>query len=185
MPGSKHLSRRTKIVGTIGPASSSANLIERMIKAGMDVARLNLSHGTHAEHARHIQTIRSVSQRLGLPVAIMMDLPGPKYRTGKLTGDSAVLKKGARVILTTKPVEGNEKVVPVNLTTLPRDVRSGDRVLLDDGAMQLRVLSTSETEVICRVVVGGRLTPGRGIVVPAMRTSSPFVTARINCPGRR
>ena len=179
MPRTKHFSRRTKIIGTIGPASSSVNLIERMIKAGMDVARLNLSHGTHAEHTRHIQTIRSLSQRLGLPVAIMMDLPGPKYRTGKLTGDSAVLKKGAQVTLTTRQVEGNEKVVPVNLPTLPQDVRSGDRVLLDDGAMQLRVLSTSETEVICRVVVGGRLTPGRGIVVPARRTSRPFITEEL------
>ena len=176
MPGTKHFSRRTKIVATIGPASSSATLIERLIRAGMDVARLNLSHGTHSDHARDIQTIRMLSQRLGRPVAIMMDLPGNKYRTGKLRDGSAILKKGAQITLTTRQVEGDEKVVPVNLPTLPQDVSAGDTVLLDDGAMQLRVLDTSGTEVQCRVTVGGRLTPGRGIVVPAMRTSSPFVT---------
>ena len=176
MPRTKYSRRRTKIVATIGPASSSAPLIERLIKTGMDVARLNLSHGTHQDHRRYIQTIRQLSQRLGHPVSIIMDLPGPKYRTGRLKGDSAILKKGARLTLTTRQVAGDEKEVSVNLPTLPQDVRAGNTVLLDDGAMQLRVLSTSGTEVKCRVVVGGRLTPGRGLVVPAMRTSSPFVT---------
>ena len=176
MPRIRLFSRRTKIVATIGPASSSATLIERLIKAGMDVARLNLSHGTHSDHALHIQTVRGLSQRLGRPVAIMMDLPGLKYRTGRLRDGLAILRKGAQVTLTTRQVEGDEKEVPVNLPTLPQDVKVGDTVLLDDGAMELRVLGTSGTEVQCRVVVGGRLTPGRGIVVPAMRTSSPFVT---------
>jgi len=106
----------------------------------------------------------------------MMDLPGLKYRTGRLRDGSAILRKGAQVTLTTRQVEGDEKEVPVNLPTLPQDIKVGDTVLLDDGAMELRVLGTSGTEVQCRVVVGGRLTPGRGIVVPAMRTSSPFVT---------
>ncbi|MFC2123127.1 pyruvate kinase [Bacteroidota bacterium] len=171
--------RRTKIVATIGPASSSASMIERLLRAGMDVARLNLSHGTHDDHAYQIQTIRQLSQRLELPVAIIMDLPGPKYRTGKLKDGTVILKKGARITLTTKPVEGDDKRVPVNLPTLPQDVKVGDKVLIDDGALQLKVLSTGGTEVNCRVVVGGPLTPGRGLVVPAMNTSGPFITEQL------
>jgi len=176
MKRSRSFEKRTKIVCTIGPATGSAAVIERLIRAGMDVARLNLSHGTHREHARHIQAVRKLSQRLGVPVAILMDLPGPKYRTGRLKDGQAALKKGAQVILTTRQVEGNDKVIPVNLPTLTRDVKAGDTVLLDDGAMQLRVLEGQGTEVRCKVMVGGVLTEGRGLVVPGMRTSGPFIT---------
>ena len=176
MKRSRFFERRTKIVCTIGPATSSAAVIEQLIRAGMDVARLNLSHGTHREHARHIQTIRKLSQRLAIPVAILMDLPGPKYRTGKLKDGQARLKKGAQVVLTTRRIEGDDKVIPINLPTLSQDVKIGDTVLLDDGAMQLRVLEGQGTEVRCKVVVGGILTEGRGLVVPGMRTSGPFIT---------
>jgi pyruvate kinase len=150
--------------------------MEQLIKAGMNVARLNLSHGTYREHSRHIQTVRKLSHRLAIPVAILIDLPGPKYRTGKLRGGQATLKKGAQVILTTKRIEGDDRVIPVNLPTLPQDVKVGDTVLLDDGAMQLKVLEGQSTEVRCRVMVGGILTEGRGLVVPGMRTSVPFIT---------
>jgi pyruvate kinase len=173
------LDRRTKIVCTIGPASSSAALIERLIRAGMNVARLNLSHGSQREHARVIKTIRNVAQRLAIPVALLMDLPGPKYRTGPLQGGSVVLTKGTQITLTTRAVEGDQRRVPINLPTLPQDVKAGDNVLLDDGAMQLKVVRTRGTEVICRVVVGGTLTPGRGVVVPGMRTSGPFLTPQL------
>ena len=113
----------------------------------MNIARLNLSHGTHKEHARYIQTIRKLAQRLAIPVAILMDLPGPKYRTGRLRGGSAVLKNGARVVLTARQVEGNETEVPINPLNLPQDVKVGDTVLLDDGAMQFRVQGISGTEM--------------------------------------
>jgi len=171
--------RRTKIVCTIGPASSSSSLIERLIRAGMNVARLNLSHGTRRDHADVVATVRRVARRLGVPVAVLMDLPGPKYRTGPLKGGSVVLYKGAQVVLTTRPVEGDAQEVPVNLPTLPQDVRAGDSVLLDDGAMQLKVQRASTTDVVCRVIVGGTLTPGRGVVVPGMRTSGPFLTPQL------
>ena len=171
--------RRTKIVCTIGPASSSSVLIERLIRAGMNVARLNLSHGTAHDHAQIMATVRRVAQRLAVPVAVLMDLPGPKYRIGPLKGGSVILKKGARLVLTTRAVEGNAREVPVNLPSLPRVVREGDNVLLDDGAMQLKVESASRSDVICRVVVGGTLTPGRGVVVPGMRISGPFLTPRL------
>jgi pyruvate kinase len=108
-----------------------------------------------------------------------MDLPGPKYRTGPLKGGSVILKKGAPVVLTTRALEGDAQEVSVNLPSLPRDVRVGDSVLLDDGAMQLKVEHIRGTEVVCRVVVGGTLTPGRGVVVPGMQSSSPFLTPQL------
>ncbi len=179
MKRSKLFERRTKIVCTIGPATGSAALIRQLIRAGMNVARLNLSHGTRREHARHIETVRKLSQSLAVPVAILMDLPGPKYRTGKLKDGEARLKKGAEVVLSTSRKLGDAEVVPVNLPTLPQDIRVGDTVLLADGAMQLKVLERRDAEVKCRVVVGGVLTEGRGLVVPGMRTSGPFITGAL------
>ena len=179
MPQRQVFARRTKIVCTIGPASSSSTLIERLMRAGMNVARLNLSHGTPHDHAEVIATVRRVAQRLDVPVAVLMDLPGPKYRIGPLKGGSVILNKGARLVLTTRAVEGDAQEVPVNLPTLPRHVREGDSVLLDDGAMQLKVERASRSDVICRVIVGGTLTPGRGVVVPGMRTSGPFLTPQL------
>jgi pyruvate kinase len=163
-------------VCTLGPATSSATIMEQLIKAGMNVARFNLSHGTYREHARHIQTVKKLSHRLAIPVAILMDLPGAKYRTGKLKDGRATLKKGAQVILTARQMEGDGEVIPINLPTLPQDIKVGDTVLLDDGAMQLKVLERQGTEVRCKVMVGGILTEGRGLVVPGMRTSGPFIT---------
>lgn len=161
---------------TIGPATGSVAVIERLIRSGMNLARLNLSHGTHVDHARYIQTVRRLGQRLGINVSILMDLPGPKYRTGKLKGGQAILKRGAQVVLTTRQVEGNAMLIPVSLPSLPQDVTVGDTVLLDDGAIQLKAKETGDTEVTCRVTVGGTLTEGRGLVVPGKGTSGPFVT---------
>ena len=171
-----YFKRRTKIVCTIGPATGTASVIERLIRSGMNIARLNLSHGAHDVHAQYIRTVRRISQRLGMQVAILIDLPGPKYRTGRLKGGQAILKKGTQLTLTTRDIEGDASVVPVNLPNLPQDVKIGDTVLLDDGAMQLRVFGKNGSEVNCRVMVGGVLTEKRGLVVPGMRTSGPFIT---------
>src|SRR4030042_4417310 len=170
------LKRRTKIVCTIGPATGSAAVIDLLIRSGMNVARLNLSHGTHDIHAKYIQTIRRSSRRLGIKVAVLMDLPGPKYRTGRLKGGQVTLQKGSRVTLTMEDVEGDAALVPVNLPTLPRDVAAGDTILLDDGAMQLRVLDKKDDRGVCGVILGGILKERRGLVVPGMRTSGPFIT---------
>jgi len=142
----------------------------------MNVARFNLSHGTYGEHACHIQTVRKLSQRLAIPVATLIDLPGPKYRTGKLKDGRATLNRDAQVVLTTRQIEGDNKVIPVNLPTLSQDVKVGDTILLDDGAMQLKVLAKQGTDVSCRIIVGGILTEGRGLVVPGMHISGPFIT---------
>jgi pyruvate kinase len=169
-------SRRTKIVCTIGPATGSTGMIEKLIKAGMNVARLNLSHGTLAEHAGYVRAIRKLSRRLDTVVAVLMDLPGPKYRTGRLKGHRAVLKKGAALSFTTERIEGDATRVSVNLPELPREVKPGDTVLLDDGAIQLKVQRVDRGEVKCRIVVGGILTEDRGLVVPGMHRSGPFIT---------
>jgi pyruvate kinase len=179
MQNKYYFKQRTKIVCTIGPATASAAVIERLIKTGMNVARLNLSHGTASQHARYIQTVRRVSRRLGTLVAILIDLAGPKYRVGSIDGGSAELKKGAGVVLTTRRVTGNTSLIPVSLATFPRMVKAGDTILIDDGAFQLKVTAVSDTEVESRVVVGGRLTPGRGIVVPGMPSSGPYLNRQL------
>ncbi len=171
--------RRTKIVCTIGPASGAENTLRQLIQAGMNIARLNLAHGTYEEHAGYVRTVRELSRQMGLPVSVLIDLPGPKYRTGQLKGGSALLTEGAEVTLTTRPVEGDATLVPVNFPTLPLDVKKGDLVLLDDGALQLRVLDVAGTEIKCVVLVGGVLTERRGLVVPGMPTSGPFITENL------
>jgi pyruvate kinase len=176
MKKSKPYRRRTKIVCTIGPATSSAPMIERLLTSGMNVARLNLSHGLHSDHARYIQRIRKQSQRRGIHVGILLDLPGPKFRIGKLKGGQATLKKGAQVVLTTRHVEGDATLVPVTLPNLSPNVKVGSTALLDDGAMQLKVLGKEGDDVKCRVMIGGVLTEGRGLVIPGTRTSGTFVT---------
>jgi pyruvate kinase len=173
---SKLYRKRTKIVCTIGPATAATAVIEKMIKSGMNIARLNLSHGAHREHGRYIKRVRRIGNRLGTNVGILIDLPGPKYRIGKLKGGCLLLEKGARVILTVRPVEGDITTIPVNFPDLATKVRVGNTVLIDDGAIQLRVLGKNETEISCRVMVGGKLTDERGLVVPGMSVSGPYVT---------
>jgi pyruvate kinase len=176
MPRKLYGGQRTKIVCTLGPATENPRIIEQLIRSGMNVARLNLSHGSWEEHASYIKSVRDICRRLSRQVAILIDLPGPKYRTGKMKNGSAILKNGSEVVLTTRSVEGDGKTIPINLPSLSQDVKPGNLVLVDDGAMQLRVLNVTGKDVTCRVTVGGVLTPGRGVVVPGMCISSPFVT---------
>ncbi|MEE8420028.1 MAG: pyruvate kinase [Dehalococcoidales bacterium] len=171
--------QRTRIVCTIGPATNTAAMIGQLIKAGMDVARLNLSHGSLDQHASCVEMVRKLSAALSRPVAVLMDIPGPKYRTGYMRQKSISLVKGAEITLTTRQIEGDDNVVPVNIATLPKDARVGSRILVDDGAIQLKVIAVDKTEVKCRVIVGGQLTAGRGVVLPGVRTSAPFVTDRL------
>jgi len=176
MRRSRLQSKRTKIVCTLGPATSSTAMIEKLIMAGMNVARLNLSHGTLDEHAHFVKTIRNLSRRLEIEIAILIDLPGPKYRTGKLKGDQAILKKGAQIIFTTEQIEGDATKVSVNLPDLAKGAKVGDTVLLADGEMQAKVVQINGSDVKCRITAGGILTEGRGLVIPGMPTYGPFVT---------
>ncbi len=139
--------RRTKIVCTIGPATSSEAQLEALIRAGMNVARLNFSHGALEEHAAVIECVRALSARLDCSVAILQDLQGPKIRTGTLKGGQPVtLVDGTTFTITSREVEGSAEVVSTTYKLLPQDVKPGDRILLDDGLLELRVLGSNETD---------------------------------------
>jgi len=171
--------RRTKIVCTLGPASASTESIEALAGAGMDVARINFSHGTLDEHAETIRCVRAVAARLGRPIAILQDLQGPKIRTGALTGGGPVtLRDGQPFIITTRPVAGDAGRVSTTYEALPQDVKPGDAILLSDGTIQLRIREVSATDVICEVVHGGMLAEHQGINLPGVAISAPALTAK-------
>lgn len=171
--------RRTKIVCTIGPATSSEERLEQLMRAGMNVARLNFSHGTHTEHEQVIQRVRTISARLECAVAILQDLQGPKIRTGKLQGGKPVtFIDGSRITITTRDVMGSAQIISTTYQPLPQDVKAGDRILLDDGLLELRVLGTDETDVTCEVVHGGELGEHKGINLPGVAVSAPALTEK-------
>ncbi len=158
--------RKTKIVCTIGPASESPGVLEEMIRAGMNVARLNFSHGTHEDHLRKIATIRHLSERLNRPVTILQDLAGPKIRVGKVKEGGAALKRDEPFLLSSREFLGDEKGVSVTYPSLPKEVKAGDTILLSDGTIELQVLRITDQDVECRVTVGGILTSHKGINFP-------------------
>jgi len=168
--------RRTKIVCTIGPSTSSASMIKELLKAGMDVARINFSHGTSKEHTSYIRTLRQTAKQVDLPLAIMQDLPGPKNRTGKLKKGIAELKANADFILTTREFLGDEHRVSVGLPNLPSVVKPGDMIFIDDGAIELKVKATRKTEVRCKVITGGSLGEDKGINIPDMTWDVSTIT---------
>lgn len=158
--------RKTKIVCTIGPASSDPAVFADMCRAGMNVARLNFSHGTHAEHQAKIDMIKQVREELGLPIAIMLDTKGPEYRIGTFAAGHIELHDGDAFTFTTRPVEGDETIVSVNYAGLPHDLAVGDRVLVNNGLVIFEVQDLSETDVHCRVVVGGELSNRKSMSFP-------------------
>ena len=171
--------RRTKIVCTIGPATESEAQLEQLMRAGMNVARLNFSHGTHQEHEQVIERVRAISARLGYPVAILQDLQGPKIRTGVLQdGKPITLFDGMQVTITTRDVGGNTQLISTTYKPLPQDVKIGDRILLDDGLLELRVIGKSDTDVECAVVHGGELGEHKGINLPGVAVSAPALTEK-------
>ena len=179
MRGWKNDMRKTKIVGTIGPASRSEERIETIIKSGLNVARMNFSHGTHDEHREAIELVRRVSERLGIPVAVLQDLQGPKIRTGALEGGQPVqIYDGATFAITNASLIGTASMVSTTYQALPGDVHTGDRILLSDGLLELSVLETTATDVVCRVVHGGILGEHKGINLPGVAISAPSLTEK-------
>jgi len=165
---------KTKIICTIGPASESPDVIRGLIQKGMSMARLNFSHGTHAEHQNKIMLIRSISEELGKPVGILMDLGGPKIRVGMVKEPGIQLKPGQAFTLSALPVESTLQQISVSYGNLSREVKAGDRILLSDGMMELVVKETDQHNIHCEVITGGLLTSHKGINVP---TSSLQVDA--------
>src|ERR1700722_4799892 len=166
--------RRAKIVCTLGPVTSSPEMVDKLVRCGMDVARLNFSHGTHADHERLIAAVRLASGRYQKPIAVLADLQGPKIRTGLLEGHRPVrLRFGQRLTITTKNITGTAEAISTTFRALPESVHKGDRILLSDGQIALRVLSSRGGEVTCQVENGGDLGEHQGINLPGINLMIP------------
>src|SRR5262245_42727212 len=169
---------KTKIVATIGPASSSPAVLERMIRAGMNVARLNFSYGDFDHHRSNIENIRTVAKALDQPVAIMADLSGPKMRIGHFATEPIHLKRGDRFTLTAEDVTGDQHRVSVSFSRLPSVVKPGDSLSLNDGYVQLEVAEIRGPEVMCAVRVGGELRSRKGLNLPGIDLGTSAFTPR-------
>lgn len=172
------MKRKAKIICTIGPASQSKKIMAELAQAGMDVVRLNFSHGTHDEHLNSIAFIRQVSAKTRKPIAILQDLQGPKIRIGTFAHGPANLLPGNHFTISTRPRPGDETGVSTSYSHLARDVQAGDFILIDDGLIKLRVLATDAENVRCEVVNGGVLYDRKGINLPGVRISEPSLTAK-------
>lgn len=168
----------TKIVATLGPSSESPEIVRSLINAGVNVFRINASHGTQEGIEQKIRTIRAISQELNLHVGILLDLQGPKIRLGTFEEGKCTLLTGSRFVITTEPIVGNAERASTTYPEFARDVRRGDRILLNDGACQLRALDTNGTAVSCEVVSGGEIGDRKGINLPGVKVSSPSLTKK-------
>ena len=160
--------RKTKIVCTMGPASASKSVIKQMILAGMNVARFNMSHGTHESHHQLISLLKEAREELNKPVAIMIDTRGPEIRIRQFQNGFVNIKKGDRFILTTRNVLGNEQGVSVTLSSFNKVVKKGDIILLNDGLIKLEVEEVQGTEVLCKILAGGKLSNNKSINIPGV-----------------
>src|SRR6185369_3775760 len=173
-----HTIRKTKIVATVGPASSSPKMLQQLMQSGVDIFRLNFSHGENSEKQELIERIREVSGRLGRDVGILADLQGPKIRTGKMRGNAMPLARGDEVTITTADILGEKGLIPTIYRELPRDVRPGSRILLDDGLLEFKVISVDGDDVRCSVITGGILKNNKGINLPGVKVSAPCLTEK-------
>jgi pyruvate kinase len=169
---------KTKIVATLGPSSDSPDAVRQLIGSGVNVIRLNMSHGTHQEHRDRIQRVRQAAKELDTQTAILIDLQGPKIRLGAFQDGGCLLEEGGPFVLTTQQIVGTCERASCSYPELAADLRSGDRVLLADGAIELRVASTNGVEVLCDVVRGGPISDHKGINLPGVHVSSPALTRK-------
>jgi pyruvate kinase len=170
------MSKRTKIIATIGPASDSPAVIARLIRAGMDAARLNFSHGDRDDHVRRIRYIRSEAAKSGRQIAIIQDLQGPKLRVGAMLNDAVALKRGDTVTVTTRSITGTGSHFSVTYPRLTKDLKTGDSILLDDGRLELKVTKKLSSGLRCRIVRGGMLRSHKGVNLPGAALSLPSLS---------
>ncbi len=168
--------KKTKIVCTMGPASNQEDVLRQMIEKGMNVARLNFSHGTHEYHKENIDLIKKIREEMGIPLAIMLDTKGPEIRTGDFVEGKVELKEGATFTLTTRDVAGTEEIVSITYPELPHDLQSGNTVLIDDGSIELCVKECTDTDIICEVINGGFVSNHKGINVPCVHLNMPYMS---------
>ena len=170
--------RKTKIVCTLGPATDSDGVLREMLESGMNVARFNFSHGSHEEHKRRLDALKALREELGLPVAAMLDTKGPEVRLRSFADGAVALKTGGEFTLTTRDVAGDERICSVTYADLPGDVKPGNTILLDDGLVRLTVLETTSTDIRCRVENDGVMKNNKGVNVPGIRLSMPYMSQR-------
>lgn len=171
--------RKTKIVATIGPATSSKVMLKKIIKAGVNVCRVNFSHGTYEDHEKVINNIRELNEELGKHTAILADLQGPKIRVGKMEDNGVMLKNGSKFTLTTTKCEGTAEKAYISYATFPRDVKPKEKILLDDGKLVLEVVATNQkNEVVTKVLHGGKLSSNKGVNLPNTKVSLPSLTKK-------
>jgi pyruvate kinase len=169
---------KSKIVCTLGPATTGVDMLTKLITAGMDVARLNFSHGTHDDHSRALEDVRAAAKQSGVPLAVLQDLQGPKIRVGELAQPFIDLVAGRETTITTDEIAGTAERIPTSFKNLPADVAPGEIILLDDGKLRLRVLEVRGHDVRCMVTTGGRLSPHKGINLPGVPVSAPSFTEK-------
>ncbi len=171
--------RKAKILATLGPASNTLDVIETMLRSGLNAVRINMSHGTQEEHAKTIKIARAAAIKLNKPLSVLVDLSGPKIRTRSLkNGKSVLLREGQEFVITTREIVGNESEVSTNFTRLPDAVDPGTRILVDDGSIELVVESKTDTDVKCRVIIGGLLAERKGINLPNTPLPIPSLTEK-------
>ncbi len=170
--------KKTKIVATLGPASSDKNVLREMLKEGVNVCRLNFSHGSHADHETAITTIRELNDEMGMHTAILADLQGPKIRTGVMTDNGVNLVNGETVTIITEDILGTADRFSINYKQLPQDTKAGEFILLDDGKLKLEVISTTGTEIKAKIIHGGILSSKKGVNLPNTKISLPCLTEK-------
>ena len=170
--------RRTKIICTLGPATEDDQVLRELMIEGMNVARFNFSHGEHEKHERNLQRVSRLREELGLPIAALLDTKGPEIRVKDFKDGKVVLKSGQQFILTTREIEGDEHAVSITYKDLVKDIKAGTRILIDDGLISMHVESITETDIICIVEDGGPVTNHKGVNVPNVALSMPYVSDR-------
>ena len=169
--------RRTKIICTLGPATDDKEVLKGMMEAGMNVARLNFSHGSHEEHKQRMDLVKACRAELGLPIGIMLDTKGPEIRTKTYKNGKIEIQDGQTFTLTTRDVEGDESIVSISYEGLPNDVKPGTRILIDDGLIAFEVQEVKDgTDIVCKALNGGPLSNRKSINVPGIKLNMPFVS---------
>lgn len=168
--------RKTKIVCTIGPASSDEDTLRELMKSGMDVARFNFSHGVHDEKREIMNRLKRIREELGLNIPIMLDTKGPEIRLGDFEGEKVALKAGQTFALTTEEMQGTNERATITYKDLPKDVKKGDKILIDDGLIEMEVLEVCETDIVCKVLNGGNVSNHKGINVPNVHLSMAYMS---------
>lgn len=170
--------KKTKIVATIGPASEEEKVLRKMFENGLNVCRLNFSHGSHSEHKRRIDTIKKVREEMGIPVGMMLDTKGPEIRIGTFEDKKAEIRKGQKFTLTTREIVGNETICSVSYKDICSDVAEGDSILIDDGLVSLIVENVTEDSIECIAQNSGEISDRKGVNIPGVKINLPAVTQK-------